>query len=84
MPKHVDRYIPEHCDPNEVICINCGSIFREIYSNYNNLQGTWGTRGFTGDAFKAKAAHSEARRNEECGAKPKAKLKPGVQPWRPT
>ena len=77
MPKHVDRYIPEHCHPNEVICINCGSIFAEPYS------GPRGMSTRSGPFHESKMAIQEARRNAECGAKPKAKLKPGVQPWRP-
>jgi hypothetical protein len=81
MSGHNDHYLEEYCEITaqikEKICINCGSIVQ-----YPRAQGM--QHGFHARVRK----QEEDRANEACyppqPPQPPAKLKPGVQPWRPT
>ena len=84
MSGHNDHYLEEYCQTSsergncfrEEICINCGSIVR-----YPVAEGM--SHGFGAMLRRLQ----EERANEECyppqPPQPPAKLKPGVQPWRP-
>ena len=75
MPKHDDYFLPAHCARNEVVCVNCGSIF-EHSPRVMSPQHTF---------HEAIRKAQEERDNEECRppAKP-PKLKPVNDDFVPT